>query len=76
MDPLSIFINLLAKTDGRDKVLSFFISVSTSHSIRNPKFENSKWSFFCSIRPNQNDQKSFAIFKNLVILNQNTSVSP
>ena len=75
MDPLSIFLNLLAKTDGRDKVLHSYKLVLATHPICNSQFQSQQGAFCCSIRSDQNDQESIEIFENFVILYQGTSIN-
>ena len=49
MDPLSIFINLLAKTEGRDKVMFNNKLVSQAYSVRDSEFQIPKGHIYCSI---------------------------
>ena len=49
MDALSTFLNLLAKTEGRDKVFFYLKLVPSSASIRYPRIENPKRIVLCCL---------------------------
>lgn len=76
MDSLSTFLNLIAKTEGRDKVFFYLKLVPSFTSIRHSLIENSKWIVLCCLRSIQNDQKSIEIPPISRVFNQNQKVSP
>jgi hypothetical protein len=70
MDPLSIFLNLLAKTEGRDKVHPAHKLVLATYPVRHSQLQSQQRPFCRCIRSNQNDQESIEIPEDIGVLGQ------